>query len=528
MANTNECLVKLKLPVMEISRNNDWGDVQVRMEQACTAIEKVTTRDKEFIGLAGKMKKAFRSFCRNAGTGKIFTSLIPDDMCGSVLCGGLNVIFTALEETSFHREAVFKALERLPRILENNIQYTELANQDEEIHRRTAKLYTEAVLTLDHILRWFKMNLIAAGVKRLLNPSAFSSNLNERIIEVNLAAKDLKAHALLFQLGQIRDISTTQRWMSYQGVKMGRQLIQIDQNIRRLADRSASYESIEASMCQNFQSILQGTMQRLVVKNNMIQRITQETTTEEILEELLYDPSLVLDDMQALSRLSLPTAMTPLDVDRVYAVQMSPVVRSWLTIDEDSLLLINGGSDAMDGSTSFAAAQLVRSLLQQPTDHQDAMVILPVAYFCSEHRNYYRDNVASPTELAMSLLLQLIDRYHEFRSKELRECLDRTDPTNIESISTSFRRLVKRLPSTTVVYLVIDGVSFFTMPPERKRGIRDVISHLVNVYHQQSAATLKFLFTSPTRSNFLEDLFEEDQIINIPSTPPPMGSPFLN
>jgi hypothetical protein len=128
------------------------------MEQAYSALEPLSTREADLTGIKGKMKKAFRSLCKNAGAGKIFTSLIPDDMGGSVLCGGLNVVFTALQQTGFHREAVYKALERLPRILNDHVEYVELASEDAEIHRRTAKLYTEVLLTLDHILRWFMMD----------------------------------------------------------------------------------------------------------------------------------------------------------------------------------------------------------------------------------------------------------------------------------------------------------------------------------------------------------------------------------
>jgi hypothetical protein len=167
MKTANKYLEKLKLPALETSHETDWDAVQARMEEACLALERVSARENDLSGIKGKMKKAFRSLCKNAGTGKIFTSLIPDDLGGSVLCGGLNVIFTALQQTEVHREAVYKALERLPSILNNHVEYAELANEDAEVHRRTAKLYTEVLITLDHILRWFMTN--AFGELHLLS-----------------------------------------------------------------------------------------------------------------------------------------------------------------------------------------------------------------------------------------------------------------------------------------------------------------------------------------------------------------------
>jgi hypothetical protein len=112
---------------MEVSSITDWESVQSSMERACEMIEKMSSRDRDLSGYRGKIKKTFRSFCKHAGGGKMLTALIPSDTFGSVLCGGLNVIFTALEQTGFHREAVYRALEILPRILNDHAEYIELA-----------------------------------------------------------------------------------------------------------------------------------------------------------------------------------------------------------------------------------------------------------------------------------------------------------------------------------------------------------------------------------------------------------------
>lgn len=292
MKTANKCLAKLNQPPMEVGNITDWVGVQSSMERACDTIGKMSARDKDLSGLLGKLKKTFRSFCKHAGGGKMFTALIPSDTFGSVLCGGLNVIFTALEQTGFHREAVYKALERLPRILDDHAEYMELAGEDREIHRRTARLYTAVCLTLDHILRWFMLDAfgkilttsylssccclqgrgtvwlsiyskltIVAGAKRLINPSAFTNNLSERVADVNLAAKDLRARGIQVMWRQIKDISTTQKWMWYENVKMGRDLNEINQNIKQRAERSASYDSIERTVRDSLQPLLENTMQ---------------------------------------------------------------------------------------------------------------------------------------------------------------------------------------------------------------------------------------------------------------------------
>jgi len=132
-------------------------------------LDKAAARDKDVSGFTGKLKKGFHGLCRNAGAGKLFTALIPNDSFGSTLCGGLNIVFAALEQTGYHREAVYKALVQLPQIVDNFDEYIEMVPNDSELHRRTARLYSEVCLTLEHIMRWFTSNSFGNYVHAPLN-----------------------------------------------------------------------------------------------------------------------------------------------------------------------------------------------------------------------------------------------------------------------------------------------------------------------------------------------------------------------
>ena len=143
---------------MEISDATGWDGIQTSMDTACAALEKISTHDKDVKGVTGKKKTVFRSLCNKAGVGKAFTQLIPGDMFGSVLGGGLNFILTCMEQTGKHRDNVYKALERLPRVIKTSLAWTTLANQYTDVHKYIAILYTRICLTLDHILQWFILN----------------------------------------------------------------------------------------------------------------------------------------------------------------------------------------------------------------------------------------------------------------------------------------------------------------------------------------------------------------------------------
>ncbi|KAK8065169.1 hypothetical protein PG997_011916 [Apiospora hydei] len=531
----NACLAKLKLPPMEVSDCNGWEGIQRSMETACAALEKVSSHDKDLKGVAGKTKKAFRSLCSKAGAGKMFSQLIPNDTFGSIIGGGLNVILTCMEQAGVHRANVYKALEKLPRIIEDSLDWTRLASQNATVHKRMAKLYTEVCLTLDHILHWFVLNSVVTGAKRLLNPSALNTALQDRVAEVTLAAKDLKSKATQVMWGQVNDMRDTQELVHMQTARTNCQLDELVadiENIKQLAARYASYDAMYKMVQGNLESLLQDDLKRLLLENTREPLSSSRSiTAKDILEELQYDPALIPQDIEALLRLSLPSNVSvPLGRNRVHAIQRSPRLRVWLSDDAPYLYLLNGGAQAAaDASTSFVMAKIASTLLEQQRQRlrrpSSAMEVIVLAYFCDQHRNYYRDAAASPSELAMSLLLQLIDRYSGFSSTTLQNCLDQTDPENIHSICDSLRFLLEELASDAVVYLVVDGIAHFTAPQERMEGMQEVVELLVEVFRGEVSATLKFIFSSPTRSAFLESLFEEDEILNIPRDPPPANGP---
>jgi hypothetical protein len=259
----------------------------------------------------------------------------------------------------------------------------------------------------------------------------------------------------------------------------------------------------------------------------LLQPQKPRVTAAKVLTTLRYDRGLLFNDIQDLLQLgSLPTGGSRLDMNRVSNLQAEPRLRAWLTVDGPSLLLLNGGTDPFSVSTSFFSANIVSSLLEETQPSSQPVDVITLAYFCDRHSDY-RDDVAGwPSELALSLLLQLVDRYPDFEAEDLTQTLEETNPRDAKSICASFSRLLGRLPSTTVVFLVIDGLDSFTMPANRESQTRDVIEALVQAYNglnksPSPSPILHFLVASPTRSTFVRHLFEEGDVIDMPTSLPP-------
>lgn len=189
------------------------------------------------------------------------------------------------------------------------------------------------------------------------------------------------------------------------------------------------------------------------------------------------------------------------------------------------MILLNGcASSAIDCSTSFFAAKLVASLTQPASHHGQPRKMLALSYFCRQHQGYYIDPAANPREVAMSLLLQLIDQFREFDARDLDKCRRDTTPGDLGTICTSLERLIHRLPAEVIVFLIIEGIQYFTIPPERNASFRELLHHLVHLYRSRPGASkLKFMFLSSTKGHVLKELLEDEEIMNIPQSLPPMG-----
>ena len=243
---------------------------------------------------------------------------------------------------------------------------------------------------------------------------------------------------------------------------------------------------------------------------------------EDILSRFLYEPDLIANDCEALKKQLHQLHRIPINERRLAILQSNIRLRAWLMVNEPSMLLLNGRADPRQGSeiSQFSVMLLESLQKQQETQNESkasVVAVIPLAFFCGQHRDWQRDPNANPEEAAMSLMLQFIDRYQDsINLGILRQCYEHTNPGDLASICDSFESLVMTLESNVIVVLILDGLRHFTQPRKRREKTRYLISRLVGMYRKPPRATFKLLLTSPTRSDFVEDHFEESELLNLP------------
>lgn len=250
-----------------------------------------------------------------------------------------------------------------------------------------------------------------------------------------------------------------------------------------------------------------------------------EISSTEFLKELDYDPSLMTNDIAELARLHRTTSTREFDISRMRALHESRLLLAWSTVAEDSLLLVNGHSeDSSNLSTTFVCATIISALIEQAKRLDTGTEIIPLGFLCSQHQNPRHDPEAEPTRLAMNLVLQLVAQYPRFKPAKLHRYLEKMDREDISSICKIFGLLVQQLPKTAVVYLILDGLCF--RQRRQESDVRQIVDCLIDIHQDEHKATLKFTFSSPTQARFIEDLFEDSEVLNLPLVPTPSAGPF--
>lgn len=227
-----------------------------------------------------------------------------------------------------------------------------------------------------------------------------------------------------------------------------------------------------------------------------------------MLEKFQYDPSLSAKDRHSLLRTS--ASLSKKDESRALWLTQNVRLRAWLTVDETSLLLVAGNAQHRPASpTSLVSAKLAAAAAGNVN-----MVVS--SFFCGRHTDASVDADARPSELAMSLLLQLVDQYRGFGTGVVRKCVDALEPECVRSVCGAVGRLVRELPSTVIWFCVVDGIGFFA-DGERRGDMLRVLRCLVRAVRRAGGQRVKLLVTTPGRWVEAEDCFGMDEVLVMPS-----------
>ena len=226
--------------------------------------------------------------------------------------------------------------------------------------------------------------------------------------------------------------------------------------------------------------------------------------------------------------------------DRAVAVISSPIMQQWLTRTVSLPLIVNGQmytseEDIRQSPLSYFCAKLVESILTPRTSSQLAKsrAVFAVRWFCGQHTNFYdygpgrTDYDAHPPGMLRNMLAQLIVQLLECPSlPQLDHVSAPRENPPLSELCSLFPLLVEALPRGSILFIVIDGISYYE-DEGRREECMEVLSMLAEVTHEGLGlgkdCLVKMLVTSPLRSHYVEDLFDDTEILNLDEYISPSG-----
>ena len=141
-----------------------------------------------------------------------------------------------------------------------------------------------------------------------------------------------------------------------------------------------------------------------------------------------------------------------------------------------------------------------------------------IHFFCSQHIASVTDTNASPLGMMNSLLAQLLVQYPDFEisSHDLADVSHNT----LDSVARLFVKLVAQLPSTVILFCVIDGISLYE-DQVRLAETRKVMHQLTGLLEERGGPIFKLMLTSATRIKNPPERLDMDDILVVPKNVPP-------
>ena len=202
------------------------------------------------------------------------------------------------------------------------------------------------------------------------------------------------------------------------------------------------------------------------------------------------------------------------DQDRVKWIMQSSKLRAWLNDSESRVLLINGNEEGNEAiyPPTFLSAKIIESLANiEP--------IITLYFFCSLHTTSSRpeieDNAAG---MVKGLIIQLMLRNFSWDLNFLsQEDLEKLEDNDLDTMCRLFGELIWQLPSNTLIFWMIDGITFYERSSKRKDFLK-AINELLNLLEACVNVVIKFLLTCYGRSGYVaKSIDDKEDILLVPA-----------
>ncbi|MCJ1401380.1 hypothetical protein MMC11_004592 [Xylographa trunciseda] len=490
----------------------------------------------------GRLRRAFRKLGdHNKAIGGWLGLLPEQSQYLSILCGGLKLILTAAERLKNVHDEVFTALCDIPTILSSTQRVLAMLKNSEKLHHCSSALYVAILQALSLILEYFKLNTLKKAFRGFTQQTSFEGNLTTKLEAVRYYSDAFNGEATICFHEMLKRLSEVE-WNTnhvakgvFQEVGDVKQMIQIVQqeqaraNVEIMEITRANAEGIAKTI--QTQTTLNEIMAMLRASPELCRTYSTKPSSDrrDLMQCLSYDKDSPQADVAANVKLAFTLPLG--DQNRSVYVMRSQKLMAWLSRVSSAALLVNGHCvDVQRRSPlSFVCAKLADSL--QRVQHENN--VLAMQFFCGEHVRWQDDSDNTPSGIINSLLGQLLKHCKRFNldlSNVMKLGSFRKD--DVDALCKRFQKVLAKLPRQTVVFAIVDGLSYYADDPEREEETDKLLGLLISLTKSSrkhsNRCIFKLLLTAPKRLRTAAiDELDEDEMLEVPERLP-MGGGFTD
>ncbi|KAK4545906.1 hypothetical protein LTR36_002470 [Oleoguttula mirabilis] len=214
--------------------------------------------------------------------------------------------------------------------------------------------------------------------------------------------------------------------------------------------------------------------------------------------------------------------------DRVHYLVAEPQLMNWLIEPSNAVLLVNGNCAASERntSTSFIAAKLVETIAIASAGRSGTQYgSIGLYFFCAEHFRSHADRLAGPAGLLRSFIGELLSSSASFKLRQTRKTVLTIDLSDMVQLWAMFETLVAQLPTTVVLFCILDSITEYEMS-DRRPETEYLVGSLIALSRRNARAggcVVKVLLTCPLTSRSLHYSLEPWEVIDVPDQAPAVG-----
>jgi len=441
------------------------------------------------------VRKWFRKAADKSEIIEPFIDFIPNMEYTSVICAGLKFILKACAVAKQFRDETFDLIENLPEKIDIVSQYSELYSTDSKLQLVTNQLYSDILWVIEGIVFWLIKDHTFEFLKPFLLQGSCYAPLKGRIAGVRKSSVQVEMVVKLCDSKKLSKIGDT---VEVNNAALKNIIMMLMRSHFQNAEWFAKiYKCHAAEESQEPQHISPKELLLLLSPNT-----TDQTTSLELASR-----------NSTLARV-LGFSMNKEDQIRAEWLMANKKVSSWFRSAQSHTILVNG-NHTLDriSPVSFFCAMLVQSL-------KSIESIMVLCHFCGLYTPEDRPVGEPPGScgLLRSLLTQLIEQWDFGELK----CLNQGDVEKLKSASPNlslqdqrhlFRRLVKALPPTKPLFIIIDNINYYETDEfyhETKKVIRRLLPN------SKIKAMVKIFVTSATRATEVNRCFKQSEMLNMP------------